>query len=170
MWLEFSNDKRSCISNEFIAEQEFALLNSANNKENDLLAILFSMGFENTEENLKALRKANNDVDQAVNYLIEEKVPYEVINNIRETDFLEEAANLRRRYQELSELSSINNNLSNQQALVYNRIIPSGYILQNYNGTNSILIDNNDLGRYILQQQQQPATAATTATTTATKY
>jgi len=161
-------------NNQFIAQQEHALLDSATNKENDLLAILFSMGFENTEDNLKALRKANNDIDQAVNFLVEEKVPYDVINDIRENDFLEETELLRRRYQQLSELNnSLNQNnyqphpyqLANVGGIYgqYNGgviqpviVNPSdSYILQNYNGTNSIIIDNNELNRLLLQQQQQ---------------
>ncbi|ORX80604.1 hypothetical protein BCR32DRAFT_20132 [Anaeromyces robustus] len=162
------NNNTNLPSSDFIAEQEHALLDSATNKENDLLAILFSMGFENTEDNLKALRKANNDIDQAVNFLIEEKIPYDVINDIRENDFLEETANLRRRYQELSELNnSLNQGYANnpppsqsyQLANVSNlyRIVNpnESYIVQNYNGNGSIVIDNNEYNRMLIQQQQQ---------------
>ncbi|ORX35188.1 hypothetical protein BCR36DRAFT_417199 [Piromyces finnis] len=170
-----NEDINDYSSNQFIAQQENALLDSASNKENDLLAILFSMGFENTEENLKALRKANNNIDQAVNYLVEEKVPYDVINDIRENDFLEETEQLRRRYQQLSLLNNTlsQNSYQQQSSLqlaningVYgqynNGIIQpvivnpnDSYILQNLNGTNSLLIDNNELNRLLIQQQQQ---------------
>jgi len=167
--------------NQFIAEQEYALMETATRKENDLLAILFSMGFENAEDNLAALRKANNDIDQAVNYLIEEKIPYDVINDIRENDFLEETENLRRRYQQLNELNDqLNQNyplnssstttttppyeMANRNSVYRfsNNGVPSlilnpneSYIVQNYNGNNSIVIDNNELNRILLQQQQQ---------------